>query len=133
MPNDPTKPAPAIDLAAIGVKASPPQPAKPAKQSYGGNKPGSTGFTFYKLQSVSPGSKNRKITKFNQDLDVESSYHMNWIESNNGGYYDCQCPASKFDCRHKAIQKDIEIKDMLDSDKFFCFETRTFQKMEDIQ
>lgn len=129
---DVTKPT--IDLSAIGVQPSPPR--APAAPKTGGSKytPKPGVFTFYKLRtSGEPGAKNRIITKFNQDLDVESSYHMNWIESNGGGYYDCQCPASRFDCRHKSIQKDIELAGKLDSDAFFCFETRTFQKMEDIK
>lgn len=125
---------PGIDLSAIGVQPSPPRVAKPQSTGVSKYTPKPGVFTFYKLRtSGEAGAKNRIITKFNSDLDVESSYHMNWIESTNGGYYDCQCPASRFDCRHKTIQKDIELAGKLDSDTFFCFETRVFKLATEIQ
>lgn len=133
MPND--NELPKIDLVAIGVKASP-APSPSAKSGSGGSKwaPKPGVFTFYQVRTVGdPQNKNMKITKFNSELDVESSYNMNWIPSQNGGYYDCQCPASKFDCRHKGLLKDIELAGMIDSPKFYCFETRTFKSAEEIQ
>lgn len=117
-------------------------PASPKPASTGGGKkwgakPGV--LTFYKLQTV-PDSSGKtlerphyRVTKFDSDLNVESSYIMNYMPSNNGGYYDCQCPASKFDCRHKMIQKEIETAGEVDSERFFCFETRVFKRAEEIR
>lgn len=132
MTNDPTKPSivpPAVDMtrapqtpSSSGVKQG-----RYAKQQ--------KGFTFYKLHTkgeVVPNHYNYTITKFDQDLNVESSYNMTYIPSNNGGYYDCNCPAAKFDCRHKSIQRTILQAGKQDSDKFYCFETGTFKMAEEI-
>lgn len=93
--------------------------------------------TYYKIKHLKPSQPNTheksvQITKFNADLDVESSYPMNYIESKGGGYYDCACPASKFDCRHKAILKAFEAHNQIDGDKFYCFETKTFHDMKQL-
>ena len=119
-----------IDLGKIGDFSSPPRTEKaPTQKNF---RP--TGkLTFYKLHSVPGAEKSRKITKFDSDLNVESSYFMNYMPSNNGGYFDCQCPASKFDCRHKAIMKTIEEAKQVDGTKFYCFETKTFVNAEDIK
>lgn len=89
--------------------------------------------TFYKVRSadnVAP--KARIITKFNSDLDVLSSYHMTWFEGSNKGYYDCACPATKFDCRHKTILAKIEASKKVDSEEFYCFETNEFLRPEEV-
>lgn len=93
------------------------------------------GFTFYKLDTLSevtPGNYNYRISKFDQDLNVESSYQMTYIPSNNGGYYDCNCPAAKYDCRHKGIKRAILEAGKQDSERFYCFETGTFKAAEEI-
>lgn len=121
-----------IDLTKINAlpKVERPQGEKPPSKQYA-PKPGV--FTFYKLNTVPGADKSFKITKFNSDLEVESSYFMNYIPSTNGGYYDCQCPASKFDCRHKAIMKSIVDNGQVDSSKFLCFETKMFKEPTEIQ
>lgn len=126
---------PTIDLGAIGADYNPPRKQGSGSSSAPKNKKPARGFTFYKLHSLqSDGARpNYRITKFDEDLNVESSYMMNYMPSSNGGYYDCQCPASKFDCRHKAIQKEIEMADKVDSEQYFCFETRVFKNAEEIR
>ena len=122
---------PKIDLNAIGIAPKPtptPKAASPNKQY--GSKPGV--FTFYKLKQPDPNSRNLTITKFNSNLDVESSYYMNYMPTKDGGYYDCQCPASKFDCRHKGLMKAIVEAGHINSEKFFCFETRMFKAATEI-
>lgn len=93
------------------------------------------GLSFYrikKLSEVVPGRFNLQITKFDSDLNVESSYAMNFLPSGGGGYYDCQCPASKFDCRHKQILQAFEQAGELDGEKFYCFEAKTFKSAQEI-
>lgn len=82
------------------------------------------GRTFYKLKTNNAAPNARTITKFDEDLNVLSSYHMTYFDSSQGGYYDCACPASAFNCRHKGIMAEINARGLLDSDKFFCFETK---------
>jgi len=134
--NDTNKPTIVIPDVS-GVNTSKPMSASSAgKTSKWGPKPGV--FTFYELKTVGqtlPGNKpNYEITKFDSDLNVESHYNMNYIPSNNGGYYDCNCPgaAKRFDCRHKAISKAIIDADAVNSDRFFCFETKTFKLATEI-
>lgn len=79
----------------------------------------STAPEYYQLRSQ-PNSKNLTVTKFDQDLDATSSYHMIHYEASNGEYYDCSCPAAKFDCRHKGIMAEIKKAEKLDSPLFFC-------------
>jgi hypothetical protein len=119
-----------IDLDAIGVQPSPVRSA-PSQKSPAPVKAGK--YTFYKIHSVPSAEGSVKITKFDSDLEVISSYFMNWMPSRNGGYYDCQCPASRFDCRHKPILQTFQQHKEIDGDRFFCFETRTFKKVEDIK
>lgn len=129
-----TNPAnnPANEIAPPEVDMTP----KPRPQTSGGNggtygkytKPGV--YTFYKLRQmgeVEPSKFNYQITKFNSDLDIESQYNMTFIPSRDGGYYDCNCPASKFDCRHKSIMRTIRDAGKVDSEHFYCFETKTFK------
>jgi len=91
-----------------------------------------TGKTYYKIHSIEGAGKSVRVTKFNADIEPESSYVMNHIDNPEGGFYDCQCPASKFDCRHKDILKRIKAADKIDSDLFFCFETKSFHEMKDM-
>jgi hypothetical protein len=84
----------------------------------------STAPEYYKLSSH-PGNENLTIKKFDEELDCTSIYHMIFIESKDGGYYDCQCPASKFDCRHKGIMKTIKDAEMINSSKFYCHQAPT--------
>lgn len=92
----------------------------------------SKNLTYYKLKSIAGTEKNYDITKFDEDLEVISSYKMSFLPSNNGGYYDCNCPASKFDCRHKSIMRKILDAGQLDSEKFLCYETNTFKLATEI-
>ena len=86
----------------------------------------STDPEFYKITVPLPTQpKTVKIIKFDCDLDATSIYNMNWIETKDGGYHDCQCPASKFDCRHKGILKTIEDAGMISSEKFYCHQAPT--------
>lgn len=88
---------------------------------------------YYKLQTI-PGQheKTYKITKFDENLDMQSEYFMNWIDAPNGGYHDCQCPAAKFDCRHKAISRDILAQQQLNGEKFYCMQTKSFHNASEI-
>lgn len=95
---------------------------------------------YYRVKTIpSEGTQAAKpnvtITKFTPDLEVESSYTMSFIPSQGaeGGYYDCNCPASKFDCRHKSILKQFEAYGQIDGEKFFCFETKTFHEMNEVK
>lgn len=93
------------------------------------------GKTYYKVKHLNDPSLSKEsvqITKFNQDLEVESSYPMNFIENARGGYYDCQCPASKFDCRHKSILKAFQAAGEIDGERFYCFETKNFTTMQNM-
>lgn len=74
---------------------------------------------YYKIKSVA-GRKDLTITKFDSELDATSIYHMNYIETKDSGYYDCMCPAAKFDCRHKGILATIQKAEAIDSPKFYC-------------
>jgi hypothetical protein len=129
---------PNIDLDAIKAM-QPATPSTPAPQTTKPNKwgPKPGVFTFYRLKQmaeVEPGKFNYEITKFDMDLNVESQYAMIFIPSNNGGYYDCNCPgaAKRFDCRHKAIQKAIVDAGEVNSGRFYCFETKTFKRPEEV-
>ncbi len=108
--------------------------ATPPPKGKWGPKPGV--FTFYKLTSKNPQDEhpNYTITKFSKDLDVESSYTMNFLPTANGGYYDCSCPgaAKVFKCRHKDIMAQIRESNEVNGERFFCFETKTFKAMEEI-
>lgn len=121
-----------FDLSKIGALPKVERPAGESapKKSYG-PKPGV--FTFYQLRTIPNVPKSFKITKFNSDLEVESSYFMNWMPTAQGGYYDCQCPASKFECRHKGIMKTIVNNGFVDSPKFLCFETGMFKEATEIK
>lgn len=92
--------------------------------------------SYYKLQSVEEGKKGKeqpfRIKKFDEDLNLVSDYAMNYIPTADGGYHDCQCPASKFDCRHKSIMREIVDRDMIDAEEFFSFKSRAFHKAEDL-
>lgn len=93
--------------------------------------------SYYKLKSVKDDKGNvmenfYEIVKFDEDLNVISSYHMNWIPTKDGGYHDCQCPAAKFDCRHKAIMKEIVAAKKVDTEQFFNFAKRTFHNAQEI-
>jgi len=130
-----------FDLKKINSMAPPAGVSPPTKQSKPwGQKPGI--FTFYTL-TTAPSNPTLKapadkpsfyIKKFNADLELESQYVMNFIPSTGGGYYDCTCPgaAKRFDCRHKAIMREITGQGKQDSGEFFCFETRVFKKPEEI-
>lgn len=89
--------------------------------------------SYYKVTSHPSGNGNLTITKFDEDLEALSIYHLSYIEAPNGSYYDCACPASKFDCRHKAIVKEIQDAKMVDSDKFFSFKDRKFYSATEIE
>lgn len=91
-------------------------------------------LTYYKLNLIPGTEKNYDITKFDSDLNVMSGpYKMSFIPSKDGrGYYDCNCPASKFDCRHKSIMRAIVDAGQANGDKFYCFETRTFKSAGEI-
>ena len=137
---DPTDDPISIDLEKIGVKPTP-IPERPPGALQGKpkawNKPDAA-MSYYKLVTVNgdqiqpDGRQNYRITKFNSALNVESSYFINYMPSGGGGYFDCQCPAAKFDCRHKAIMKSIIEAGNVNSDKFFCFEMRTFKDANEI-
>lgn len=84
----------------------------------------STDPEFYKLSSH-PGNQNLTIKKFDEDLDCTSIYHMIYIETKDGGYYDCQCPAAKFDCRHKGIMATIKKAEKINASEFYCHQAPT--------
>lgn len=86
-------------------------------------------LTYYKVDSVPDHPQSVKISKFDEDLAVQSSYVMNFLESKTGGYWDCPCPAVRFDCRHKSILKSIQDAKKVDSGQFFCFETKSFHNL----
>ncbi len=88
--------------------------------------------TYYKLTTNSAAPHARTITKFDSDLNVISSYFMTFFQGSNRSYYDCSCPASKFDCRHKTIMADIEARKGLDSELFFCYESKEMLPAEKI-
>ena len=92
----------------------------------------SKGLTFYKIKSSSDAPNAKKIIKFDQDLEKISEYNLTYFEGKNGGYYDCNCPASRFDCRHKDILKQFETHNQVDGDKFFCFEAKTWKTPEEL-
>lgn len=131
MTNNPTKPS--IVPPVVDMTPTPKAPSAAGVKQGRYSKPQT--FSFYKLHTKSevvPGKYNYTITKFDQDLNVESSYAMTYIPSNNGGYYDCNCPAAKFDCRHKGIQRAILQAGKQDSELFYCFEAGTFKRAEEI-
>lgn len=90
------------------------------------------GKSYYKVKTDVRAPKALKVLKFNSDLDLESEYFMTYFEGANKGYYDCSCPASKFDCRHKRIKQAVEDAGQIDGDKFFCYETEKFVSLEEI-
>lgn len=89
--------------------------------------------TYYQLKTNGAAPNARTITKFDSDLEVVSSYYMTYFEGNGRSYYDCACPASKFDCRHKTIRAEIEARGGLDSPKFFCFEDKMMYRADQVQ
>lgn len=96
-------------------------------------------YTFYTIRHASEADASKehptyRVTKFNSDLEMESTYNMPWMDSKDGGYQHCECPgaAKVFNCRHKKILQEIKQANMINSDKFFCFETRTFKSAQEI-
>lgn len=119
-----------FDLSKIGALPAVDHPQSSTGPKKYGPKP--EVFTFYKLKSAED-SKSYQITKFNSELDVESQYWMNFMPTAQGGYYDCLCPASKFECRHKGIMKTIINSNQVNGDKFLCFETGMFKLATEIK
>jgi hypothetical protein len=89
-------------------------------------------FTYYQLKSAPKVPGSYTITKFDGNADALNTYALSRIEGRNGAYFDCSCPASTFDCRHKRIMKSIIDAGMTNSGKFFCFETSEFVNLEDV-
>lgn len=90
------------------------------------------GLTFYKVRSNKAAPKALTVTKYDQDIEVMSEYHMTWFEGKDKGYYDCACPAAKFNCRHKDILEKFQTHNQIDGDKFYCFEAGTFKTLEEL-
>jgi hypothetical protein len=115
--------------------------ATAAPKSWYSNKAKPGHLTFYNLKTIpsqveDPRANDRpcfRVTKFSNDLEAESSYILNYLPSQNGGYYDCNCPATKFDCRHKSIMREFLNARKENTEYFYCFETRTFKKAEEIE
>lgn len=72
------------------------------------------------------------VKKFDADVNFQGEYNLTHHESNNGGYYDCDCPASKFDCRHKEILRQIKDRGEIGGSRFFCYDTKTFHDMGNV-
>ena len=71
-------------------------------------------MTLYNLKT--DGDQYR-ITKFTNDLDVESSYLLSFSE--------CECPAgSRPSCRHRNMLKDMLAYGITNTDMFYDYETR---------
>lgn len=91
---------------------------------------------FYKITSKNPEAPHPsfRVNKFTPDLELESSYAMEWIDSKGGGYYMCECPgfAKRFQCRHKEIREAIVNANQVNGEKFFAFETKTFKEAKEI-
>ncbi len=87
---------------------------------------------YYRLLTHPAEPTGRIVRKYNGDLQMESQYNMMFVPSKSEGFWDCACPASKFDCRHKAIRKSIEDAGELDGRKFFCFEDGSFKTAEEL-
>lgn len=90
----------------------------------------STEKSYYKVLLNGKAEGALTVKKFNPDLELLSEYEVSFIGSPNGGYYDCPCPASKFDCRHKEIIRQVKDRNEIGSERFFCFETKTFHTAE---
>lgn len=117
---------------AVDMSTPPKSPSQVSGKAYQTKQKELSFYKLNRLSDVEPDHPNYRISKFDSDLNVISSYQMTYIPSNNGGYYDCNCPASKFDCRHKAIQRAIIQAGMVDSNKFYCFDAGTFKVAEEI-
>lgn len=73
-------------------------------------------MTLYNLRSTELG---HTITKFDDDLNVESSYDINTDENGN---LHCHCPAgNRLTCRHRQMYHDL--LDRVDSPWFLDFDT----------
>lgn len=71
-------------------------------------------MTLYNLKT--DGDQYR-ITKFTNDLDVESSYLLSLSE--------CECPAgSRPTCRHRQMLPEMLAYDMANTNMFYDFETK---------
>lgn len=88
--------------------------------------------SYYKIKSDSRAPKALKVLKFDKDLELQSEYFMTYFEGSNKSYYDCACPAAKFDCRHQKIRVAIEAAGEVDGSRFYCFETSSFVTAEQI-
>lgn len=89
-------------------------------------------FTYYKLRKAPEVPGSYTITKYDGDIEPLNTYALSAIQGRNGVYYDCSCPASTFDCRHKRIMKAIVDNGKVDSADFFCFETSEFLPASDV-
>lgn len=91
---------------------------------------------LYKLTSDNPEAPhpNFRIKKFDRDLNLESSYANDFVDSKGGGYYSCECPgyAKRFKCRHQEIRAAIINANEVNGERFFNFETRTFIAAEEL-
>jgi hypothetical protein len=105
----------------------------PKETSYNKNE-----VSYYKLLQTDPLVEPQKleqsfvIKKFDGDLECVSTYDIEFKKSSTGGYHDCNCPAVKFDCRHKALMKDIVELRGVNSEKFFNFKKRTFHNATEL-
>jgi hypothetical protein len=74
-------------------------------------------MTLYNLKSA---LDDYRITKFTQDLNVESSYLIGRLGT---GPWECECPAgSRNTCRHRQMLPDL--LPLVDTEWFWDFERR---------
>lgn len=88
---------------------------------------------YYKVLTNTSAEGALTIKKFNGDLDLESEYVVSRIEANNGHYYDCNCPAAVFNCRHKKIIAEVQKLGAVDSPKFFNYETMKLLEASEVK
>lgn len=71
------------------------------------------------LYNLKTDGDHYRITKFTNDLEVESSYLCSETE--------CECPAGhRPSCRHRQMLPILLANDMLDRGKFYDFDTQQF-------
>lgn len=77
------------------------------------------------LYNLKSNSKGWIITKFDADLNPDTSYQMIHMD----GVLNCSCPQmAKPKCRHRTMFPEFQLKQRIDTNWFFDYDTRQWRQ-----